>query len=96
MHRAENTGNKDNLFPIIGSFEILKDHDIVFPIHPRMKKVLESYNLLESVVKCKNVKVIDPVGYSDFIQLLLNSEKVITVSGVVQKKPISCLYHVLP
>jgi UDP-N-acetylglucosamine 2-epimerase (non-hydrolysing) len=51
-----------------------------------MKKVLESYNVIESLVKCKNVKVIDPVGYPDFIELLLNSKKVITDSGGVQKE----------
>jgi UDP-N-acetylglucosamine 2-epimerase (non-hydrolysing) len=86
MHRAENTANKDNLLAIIRSFEKLQDNDIVFPIHPRTKKVLESYNLLENLNRCKNVKVIDPVGYPEFIDLLLNSKKVITDSGGVQKE----------
>ena len=86
MHRAENTGSKDNLRAIIRSFEKLKYHDIVFPIHPRTKKVLESYNLFERLLKCRNVKVIDPVGYHEFIELLLNSKKVITDSGGVQKE----------
>lgn len=86
MHRAENTANRGNLIAIIRYFEKLKDHDIVFPIHPRTRKVLESYHLSERLVKCENVRVIDPVGYPDFIELLMNSKKVITDSGGVQKE----------
>ncbi|MGD9672537.1 MAG: non-hydrolyzing UDP-N-acetylglucosamine 2-epimerase [Candidatus Nitrosocosmicus sp.] len=86
MHRAENTAKRDNLLAIIRSFEKLRNHDIVFPIHPRTKKVLESYSLLEKLINCRNVKVIEPVGYPDFIDLLLNSKKVITDSGGVQKE----------
>lgn len=86
MHRAENTANKDNLLAIMRSFERLRNHDIVFPIHPRTKKVLESFHLFERLIKCENVRVIDPVGYPDFIELLMNSKKVITDSGGVQKE----------
>jgi UDP-N-acetylglucosamine 2-epimerase len=86
MHRAENTAYKDNLLSIIRSFEKLSNHDIVFPIHPRTKKVLESHNLFERLIKCNNVKVIDPVGFLEFINLLLNSKKVVTDSGGVQKE----------
>lgn len=86
MHRAENTANRDNLLAIIRSFEKLRGHDIVFPIHPRTRKVLESFHLFERLVRCENVRVIDPVGYPDFIDLLMNSKKVITDSGGVQKE----------
>lgn len=86
MHRAENTAHKHNLISIIKSFERLRNHDIVFPIHPRTKKVLESYNLFERLVRCENVKVIDPVGYLEFVNLLVKSKKVVTDSGGVQKE----------
>ena len=86
MHRAENTAQKDNLVSIISSFEKLRNHYIVFPIHPRTRKILESYNLFDRLIKNTNVKVIDPVGYPEFIDLLLNSDKVVTDSGGVQKE----------
>ncbi len=86
MHRAENTAHKDNLISIIRSFEKLRDHEIIFPIHPRTKKVLESFNLFERLTRCKNVKIIDPVGYLDFINLLVNAKKIVTDSGGVQKE----------
>jgi len=73
-----NTAKKDNLLTIINSFEKLRGHTIVFPIHPRTKNVLQSYGLSERLNKCKNVNVTDPVGYTDFIELLLDSKKVIT------------------
>ena len=37
-------------------------------------------------LKCKNVKLIDPVGYIDFIQLIKCATKVITDSGGTQKE----------
>jgi len=86
MHRAENTVHRDNMLAIIRSFEKLRQHDVVFPIHPRTRKVLELYNLWENLTRCRNVTVIDPVGYPEFIELLLNSKKVITDSGGVQKE----------
>ena len=86
MHRAENTASKSNLVSIVKAFEILKDVDIVFPIHPRTRKVLKDYNLYERLLNCKNVKVIEPVGYVEFINLLANSQKVVTDSGGVQKE----------
>lgn len=86
MHRSENTASKSTLVSIIKAFEILKDTDIVFPIHPRTRKLLKVHNLFERLVNCKNVKVIDPVGYLQFIGLLADSKKVVTDSGGVQKE----------
>lgn len=86
MHRAENTALKDNLVSIIRAFEKLQNHNIVFPVHPRTKKVLETYDLFDRLKKCNNVSIIDPVGYLEFIELLSYSNKVVTDSGGVQKE----------
>jgi UDP-N-acetylglucosamine 2-epimerase (non-hydrolysing) len=48
--------------------------------------MLEEYNLLDELRKCKNVKIISPVGYIDFIRFLKDASKVITDSGGVQKE----------
>jgi UDP-N-acetylglucosamine 2-epimerase len=36
--------------------------------------------------RCKNVKLIEPVGYLDFIKLMQNAKKIITDSGGVQQE----------
>lgn len=86
MHRAENTSSRYFFIQLLETFEALKDNIIVFPIHPRTKKMFESFGLLNRLLKCSNVKTLLPVGYIDFIALLQNSLKVITDSGGIQKE----------
>jgi UDP-N-acetylglucosamine 2-epimerase (non-hydrolysing) len=59
---------------------------IVFPIHPRTANLLKDKNLYSRLERCKNVKLIEPVGYLDFIKLMQNSKKIITDSGGAQKE----------
>ncbi len=86
MHRAENTDVKENLINLINTITKLKDHYIIFPIHPRTEQALKKNNLLEKIKKMSNVKLIDPIGYIDFIFLMKNAVKIITDSGGVQKE----------
>lgn len=86
MHRAENTEFDTSFLSIIRAFECLSDTSIVFPIHPRTRKILEKKNLYQKLEKCKNVVLIPPTGYIDFISLIKNSSKVITDSGGLQKE----------
>jgi UDP-N-acetylglucosamine 2-epimerase len=86
MHRAENTDSQNSLISVIRSFEILSEIKIVFPIHPRTKHILKRKNLWPRLEKCKNVKLIQPVGYVDFIKLVQNAKKIVTDSGGIQKE----------
>lgn len=86
MHRAENTNSKYLFIQLLETFEALKDSVIVFPIHPRTKKMFETFGLLDRLLRCSNVKTLLPVGYIDFIALLQNSLKVVTDSGGIQKE----------
>lgn len=86
MHRAENTSSRDFFIQLLETFEVLKDNIIVFPIHPRTKKMFETFGLLDRLLNCSNVKTLLPVGYIDFIALLQNSLKVVTDSGGIQKE----------
>lgn len=90
MHRAENTDSDHSLVSIIRAFEILskveRELEIVFPIHPRTAYILEEKNLFGRLKQCKNVRLIQPVGYIDFVKLMQNSKKIITDSGGVQKE----------
>lgn len=81
IHRAENTINTIKLKKIIDALdEINEKCPIVFPLHPRTKKVLE-FNHIKT-----NIQLIEPVGYLEMISLLKNSSAVITDSGGLQKE----------
>ena len=86
MHRAENTEIDASFLSIIRAFTALSDIKIVFPIHPRTKKILKEKKLYQKLKNCKNVLMIPPVGYIDFIHLVKNADKIITDSGGLQKE----------
>ena len=85
IHRQANVDDEQRLLPIIEGF-CSSEKLIVFPVHPRTKKMLKNFNLLDKIEKCENVCMIDPVGYMDMICLEMNAEKIVTDSGGVQKE----------
>jgi UDP-GlcNAc3NAcA epimerase len=98
MHRAENINYEHSLILVIRAFEILskvKEGEIVFPIHSRTKNILKEKNLYDRLKECKNVELIQPVSYIDFIKLMQNAKKIITDSGGSQKEAyllaVSCI-----
>ncbi len=81
IHRAENTNDINRLKNII---EALNESGktVILPMHPRTKKYINDYGLKFS----ENIKVIEPVGYLEMINLEMNSQKIVTDSGGVQKE----------
>jgi len=86
FHREENTEEKRKAQSIVKALLELKEYEFVFPIHPRTKKRLKKFNLLEKLEKSDNIKIIPPLNYLDFIKLEKNSKKIVTDSGGVQKE----------
>jgi len=81
LHRQENTDDLSRLNAIISALNTLSaEYQIVLPVHPRTRKILESNNIK------LNFEPIDPVGYFDMIELLKHCKMVITDSGGVQKE----------
>ena len=88
LHRAENVDDKARLESIIkglGHYE----NQIVLPLHPRTKKMMESFG----IVLPQNIKIIDPVGYLDMILLEKHAALIATDSGGVQKE---AYFHKVP
>ena len=85
VHRESNTDIKSNLQSIIHAFGCI-ENNVVFPIHPRTRKMLIKYGLMASLTKKRNVKVVEPLGYMDMICLEKNAYKIITDSGGMQKE----------
>ena len=82
VHRAENTDDINRLKNIFESLdEIAKEIQVILPLHPRTKKILEQNN-----INPKNITIIEPVGYLEMVWLLDNSKMVITDSGGLQKE----------
>lgn len=86
IHRAENTSSPQVLRNLVSMIAKLDYSTVVFPIHPRTRKILAELGLLDVIKGYKHCKLILPVGYVDFINLIMNSNTVLTDSGGVQKE----------
>jgi UDP-N-acetylglucosamine 2-epimerase (non-hydrolysing) len=87
LHRPENVDSKDNLLRILPSIDKLqKKIPIVYPVHRRTKQRLEEFDLERQFTTMKNLRFIDPLGYSDFIKLEVDSIFVMTDSGGIQEE----------
>jgi len=82
LHRASNVDEKGQLSQLISALrEVSKFLPVIFPIHPRTKNNLERLN-----ISTQGLKVIEPLGYLDFLQLMSNARMVLTDSGGIQEE----------
>ena len=82
IHRAENTDDPQRLEAIVSAInEISKHTQVVLPLHPRTKKIIQNgkYDI-------SNLNIIDPVGYLNMVWLIDNCSLVMTDSGGLQKE----------
>ncbi len=82
LHRPSNVDDKAILEKYLDCIlKYSRGKKIIFPIHPRTKKVLKSIN-----IKYNNLFMIDPLGYLEFNYLVKNSMAVITDSGGITEE----------
>lgn len=81
LHRQENTDDVERFITIISIIGKAR-HRVVFPIHPRTRKVIDT----QRIVLPENVIPIGPVGYLESLRLQKNAAIVITDSGGIQKE----------
>ncbi len=87
LHRPSNVDSEAGLLTILNAFEeISKDVKLVFPIHPRTTKQIELFGLKEKVKNMKNLYLIPPAGYYDFLNLQMNAKFILTDSGGIQEE----------
>lgn len=83
-HRAENTDDLDRLREIVvGLADVAERMPVVFPLHPRTRKVIDSSGLkgaLDSLI------VVPPLAFLDMIALEQSAAVILTDSGGVQKE----------
>ena len=83
VHRAKNTDDPDRLANLLAGLGE-SPHPVVLPAHPRTAEALRRQGLAEDVPE--RVRLIEPVGYLDFVALVDAATQVATDSGGVQKE----------
>ena len=84
-HRPENVDKKEKLKGILKGLDLIYKKfnlPIIYSIHPRTKKMISKFKLKIP----KGIRLIEPVGFLDFLQLEANAKLILTDSGGVQEE----------
>jgi UDP-N-acetylglucosamine 2-epimerase (non-hydrolysing) len=82
LHRPANVDDSAALHGILQSLlEVSRDLTVVFPAHPRTRQRIEEFGL-----NAKQLQVLDPLPYVDFLALQSRATVVITDSGGIQEE----------
>jgi len=93
LHRPSNVDNRQNLQRILkGLKKIAQTIPIIFPVHPRTRKQLATFNMIgefnfyDETGRIDGVTCIPPLAYLDFIQLMAHATMVLSDSGGIQEE----------
>ena len=87
-HRRENILNKESFKEITSLLNSIDDINVIFPIGYKTQAILKDSN----TVLNNNIKLIDPIGYLEFMYLLKKADYVATDSGTVVEE--ACILNV--
>ncbi len=83
LHRPSNVDDKTTLTSIMETLSTVADTlPLIFPIHPRTRKNMESY----SIVPSKKIRLVEPLSYMAFLNLWKDARVVLTDSGGLQEE----------
>lgn len=87
LHRPSNVDSPAVLTEIVEALlAVARDLPLVFPVHPRTVKMLKAAGLYGRVEKAKGLRLIEPLGYIDFLALLRSARLVLSDSGGIQEE----------
>ena len=90
IHRNNNTDEAERLSSIVRALlRLSKEEEIIIPLHPRTKKLLDvnlSPDIYNELVNNERIHIIPPASFLEMIKLEKNANIVLTDSGGVQKE----------
>lgn len=82
LHRPSNVDDPAKLRQLLEAINnSTGDYPVVFPVHPRTRKILDTFN-----ISTDKLIQIDPLGYLEFIYLVKHTKGVITDSGGITEE----------
>jgi UDP-N-acetylglucosamine 2-epimerase (non-hydrolysing) len=84
LHRPANVDDPAALSEIMSALEtVCEQTSVLFPVHPRTRERLNEFNLQP---KNSRLKLLEPMGYLDFLSLQEHAALVLTDSGGIQEE----------
>lgn len=87
LHRPSNVDDEAVLAALVRKLgDLASRMDLVFPLHPRTRKMLEKFGLYSEIGAMPGVHLTTPLGYVDFMALVRQARLLVTDSGGVQEE----------
>jgi UDP-N-acetylglucosamine 2-epimerase (non-hydrolysing) len=83
LHRPANVDSPDRALELVTALhEVAAELDVIIPLHPRGRATLLAAGLLDA----PRIRVVDPLGYIEFMSLVRGAAAIVTDSGGVQEE----------
>jgi UDP-N-acetylglucosamine 2-epimerase (non-hydrolysing) len=87
LHRPANVDSDGVLSRLLDVLEVIqRDWPVVFPVHPRTRQNLGRLGLTARTGRMSGLRLVDPIGYLDFLKLMSHAKFVMTDSGGIQEE----------
>jgi UDP-N-acetylglucosamine 2-epimerase (non-hydrolysing) len=88
LHRPSNVDSQEVLEPIFNFItdEVAREMVVIWPIHPRTRKMLYNFGLWEKALNCNNLILLNPIGYLEMLHLNMKARIMFTDSGGLQEE----------
>lgn len=87
LHRPSNVDVTETLSGIMDALaDIQKKLPVLFPLHPRTRQRIVETGLFERARDLANLKLLEPLGYLEFLGLMAQAKLVMTDSGGIQEE----------
>jgi UDP-N-acetylglucosamine 2-epimerase (non-hydrolysing) len=87
LHRPSNVDDPATFDGILDALEVVQSElPIVFPVHPRTRRILADSPLGRRAEAMSGLRLLDPIGFLDFLKLMSDARIVLTDSGGIQEE----------
>jgi UDP-N-acetylglucosamine 2-epimerase (non-hydrolysing) len=87
MHRPANVDREEGVRKVLRLVRgAAADRPVVFPMHPRTQERFETFGLADELASVQGLRLLDPLGYLEFLRLMESAAVVLTDSGGIQEE----------
>jgi len=87
LHRPANVDRKENLARAAGILaEVSRRLPLLLPVHPRTREKIAEFGLAAELARAPGLRLLEPLGYLEFLGLMQEAAVVLTDSGGIQEE----------
>lgn len=87
LHRPSNVDERAIFIRILDALEPIGQRlPVIFPVHPRTRKMIADLGLADRIATTQGLRLLEPLGYHDFLRLFSGAKLVLTDSGGLQEE----------